>query len=143
VLGACLIAIGVMGFAAYRAGSIEIEVHERGPDGTNIAFSVPSVVVESVIHCAPRQMLDEMAFELDAELGDWRPFVAMFEKELRRLPDCVLVRVASDDEHVRIEKRGGRLVIEVESDDEHVRVAVPIRMIGTVANKVVRDDDRS
>ena len=46
--------------------------------------------------------------------------------------------LVSDDENVRIEKRGGRLVIEVDSDDEHVRVAVPIRMIGTVADKMAR-----
>ncbi len=55
-----------------------------------------------------------------------------------RIPDSVLVRVDSGEDHVRVVKEDGRIVIRVWSAEEHVNVAIPVHMVSSVVNQVER-----
>jgi hypothetical protein len=50
-------------------------------------------------------------------------------QQLAKVPDTVLVEVRDRDEHVRIEKRGGRILVDVDSPREEVHVGVPIQTV--------------
>jgi hypothetical protein len=128
----CFLVLGALGFAAFRVGSIEVKVRESGPDGVDLAFSIPATMVEAAIHMVP----DEVLWEASAEIDEWLPMLEVLQDEIRQLPDCELVHVESDDERVRVAKRRGKLIVEVEDGDDEVRVAVPIRFMSTAMSKL-------
>ena len=64
------------------------------------------------------------------------PVARLALQELAKCPDTVLVEVKDRDEHVRIEKRGGRLLVDVDSHSEEVHVGVPIQTVVSVLKEL-------
>jgi hypothetical protein len=130
----CALAAGALSFAAFRADSIEVSVREGGPDGTDIAFTVPAAMVEAAVRLLPA----EACRAASAEIGEWLPVLQAVQEELSDLPDCELVKVTTDDERVWIAKQDRRLIIEIETDDEDVRVAMPVRFLSVAVAKLAK-----
>jgi len=130
-----LVVLGTLGFATRQVGSIDVSVREFDDiDGTNIAFSVPAAMVETAIQLVPAEAYRSMSREAEEVL----PFLIAAGAQLEDLPDCVLVDVRSDGEHVRIAKRQNRFLIDVETRDEEVRVALPLDTISAAVAKLAR-----
>jgi len=58
---------------------------------------------------------------------------------LRNAPDCSLVEVDGPDEHVRIAKRGGNLVVHVRDVEEDAHISIPLKTLEAVAKKFAAD----
>jgi hypothetical protein len=132
VAGATLGTIAMAGALSFYDGAITLRVEEHKADGTNLRLVVPASAVSLGVWLAPEEKLREAA----AKSRDVLPALKVAARELERCPDFVLVEVQNPREHVRIEKRGGRLLIDVESPDETVRVGVPLGTVETVARRL-------
>jgi hypothetical protein len=132
----CLTVVGAFGFSAFRAGNIEVSVREQGPDGVDLAFTVPAALVQTALAVVPSTAFREMCG--DADVARWMPAVRAAQRELERLPDCVLVQVTDGDERVQVAKRQGRIVVEVHTEDDDVRVAVPVSTVAMAVRKLER-----
>lgn len=107
--GFALGAAGAVAIAAavQRSGSIAIGVHDQDSD-VNVAVPVEPL--------AP------------ALKAGWR--------QLERAQDFVLVEVEGQDDSLRIEKRGGRLLVRgSDSHGSRVDVAIPLRTVGLLLSK--------
>ena len=125
--------VGVSVAAVYRSGSIAVEVSED--DGQQIRVAVPAGLARLAIWLTPDSvfepaMIDEIRPLLPALRAGWR--------ELVRAPDCVLADVRDRDDRVRVEKRGGEILIQVESSGSTVRVSVPLATVGPLLAKLER-----
>ncbi|MFQ5694911.1 MAG: hypothetical protein ACE5HB_02890 [Terriglobia bacterium] len=117
------------GAAIFGSGFIVVRVDEKGPDGQHIRFAVPAAVVPLTLRCLP----DEEFGHVPEEARRFLPVLELAADELAKMDDFTLVEVRERDEHVRIHKRGGSLVIEVDSMDETVYVRVPLGLAHTIA----------
>ena len=117
----------VIGSKLGHAGTIEFTVHEKGPDGCQIAGSVPAILVPAAIHLTPHSALEEIRRELRCEFGDAAQMARAALEELSRCPDGILVDIRTPTEVVTIEKRDGRIRVDVDTPDEKVQAAVPLQ----------------
>lgn len=130
-LAACgLLLLTLAGAAFISAGTVQISVREKGPDGFSISLPVPVNLASSALSFIPENEMEEIR----AEIGPWMPVVEVVLDELSRCPDGRLIEVEDDRETVSVVKRGGRLVIDVDTRDETVHLSLPIRG----AQKLVR-----
>ena len=120
------------GVAAYREGSIRVAVHETDPEGTDFAIAVPAALVHGVFALVPDRALPPV----DPRVAEVVPVLEAICDDLERRPDFVLVETWDGDEHVRVAKRGGSIVVEAEGPDGTVRVGFPVRTIRTVTGLV-------
>lgn len=137
VVTVVMIATSVWVYQAWsQAGTLVIDVRERGADGTNISLEVPGILIPAVIHFVPDQ-----AFQFCEETEELRyamPIILAAVDELQRIEDGILVTVESGDEFVQIEKINYSIVITVETDEESVHISVPLSGIKAVCKKMDR-----
>ena len=120
------------GIATWRAGMLDVRIHERSPDGTRIAFHVPAIVVPIALRFVP-----DRAFAHAVEKSErWMPIARAAMSRLARTPDCLLVQVDSPQERVRIAKDGRKLSVDVASEGESVHISVPIGMVTAVLHRL-------
>lgn len=113
------------GAVLFHEGAITVSVQEKKPDGHHVFVLAPAAVVPWAIALAPEQ---HIRFEnMPPEAREALPVLAEAADKLADMPDFVLVEVQSPREHVKVEKRGGSLIVNVESDQETVYVSVPLR----------------
>jgi len=117
---------------AYSTGTVTVDVD----DGQGTDFTVP--LPAGLIPMALRFLPDEVCRELEREVQPSWEGVRRAVDEMNRIPDAVLVQVESGQDHVRVVKEDGRIVVRVWSDEEHVNVAVPLHMVSSVVNQVER-----
>ncbi len=137
LLATCAGVIGTTSYAAHRvatAGSLTVEVHEKGPDGAKVFVWVPAIVIEIA---APFVGLAVPNGALD-EIEPYLPLVRAVSDEFMSLPDVVFVEVTSRDEQIRIEKSGHRLRILVDNRHESLRLDLPLRSIAMIARSLDR-----
>ena len=125
--------VGVSVAAVYRAGSIAVEIQED--DGQQIRVAVPAGLVRVAVWLTPVSVFEPMMVEEIRPL--WPAFRAGW-RELVSAPDCVLLEVRDRNDRVRIEKRGGEILIQVESSGSTIRVAVPLTAVGPLLTKLER-----
>lgn len=113
------------GALVFHEGVITVNVREKRADGDHIRFFVPAMVVSYGMGLAPEKEIRRAT----RHAREFLPAARIGMQELAKCPDTVLVEVRDRDEHVRIEKRGGRLLIDVDSRKEEVRVGVPIQTV--------------
>ena len=113
------------GAVLFHEGAITVNVKEKKPDGNRVFVFAPAAVVPWAIALAPEKHVrfDQMPEEARAML----PALAEAADKLGDMPDFVLVEVRSPREHVKVEKRGGSIVVNVDSENESVYVSVPLR----------------
>lgn len=121
--------IVVTGALAFSEGVITVKVQEKRRDGDHVRLYLPAgaatlaakLVPDSRLDCLPRQARELL------------PALEVAAAELARMPDTLFVEAEDGDEHVRIETRAGRLIIDVTSPREDVYIAVPLRTIRRIA----------
>jgi len=113
------------GAVLFHEGAITVNVKEKKPDGDRVFVIAPAALVPWAIALAPEKHVrfDHIPEEARAVL----PALADAADKLSDMDDFVLVEVQSPREHVKVEKRGGSIVINVDSDHETVYVSFPLR----------------
>lgn len=112
---------------------LHIRVIEQGEAGSRVNVNLPLSLVEVALDLAEEEVLREGHLHMhdsDVEVADLRRAWA----ELRTAGDAEFVTVEEDDEHVRISRRGDRILIEIrevddETDEETGRIEVPVSVI--------------
>ena len=121
--------------AVHNAGMVVVDVREgtSGCGSDRISIRLPAFVAHAALCCTP-----SVAFQ-DACCGEvlhWAGVVRKGFKELADCPDFTIVEIDSEDERVRIRKKGNALIIDIYSDDETVHVEVPIGLVRAAVSKI-------
>ena len=137
ILGVMLVVIGVMFWGAvmtvYSTGVVVVEVHEKGPSGTNLFLPVPVILAHAAIAFVPEEQLREVR----AELGPRKDLVIAACEEMSRCPDdTVFVQYKSEDEEVIVRKEGDALKVLADTADGKVRVRVPISSVRNLVDQL-------
>jgi hypothetical protein len=113
------------GAVLFSEGAITVNVKEKKPDGDRVFVIAPAAIVPWAIALAPEKHVrfDHIPEEARAIL----PALADAADKLGEMDDFVLVEVQSRREHVKVEKKGGSIVVNVDSEGETVYVSVPLR----------------
>jgi hypothetical protein len=139
VLLVFVLAVGTVGLGAataIRQGTIQVRVDSGGREGGQFGLAVPAALVDVALLLAPVHLLEqEVPVE---EIRPYLPVLRELSRQVDTLPDAVLVEVSGPDEHVRIEKRDGRFVVEVVGADERVHVSVPVSTVTRAMRTVQR-----
>ena len=120
------------GALVFHEGVITVNVREKRADGDHIRFFVPATVVSVGMGLAPEEHIRRAT----RHAHEYLPAARIAMQELAKCPDTVLVEVQDRHEHVRIEKRGGRLLVDVDSSSEEVHVGVPIQTVVSVIKEL-------
>jgi hypothetical protein len=128
VLGTAL----VTGAALSSEGFINVRVDEKEADGHHIHLIVPAALVPMGLRFVPREHLVEASQNLRANM----PIIDAALPALEQCPDGVLVEVTDPDEHVRVAKVGGSIVIDVNDADDVVHVSVPLRAAESAIHQI-------
>jgi hypothetical protein len=128
VLALGVLTFGTAGAAVYvwhHSGSLRLAVHDNGPDGGDLALSLPGAIVNAAIALCPLPV--DLA--TDERLQAVLPALRDAADQLASMPDVVLVDVDDHGDRVRIAKSGSELVIRVVSTEERVEITVPIESV--------------
>src|SRR5213593_1938339 len=120
--------------AVYRMGAVRIKVHDKREQGGSIHLVVPAALLRLGLAFVP----DSDLREAGEKAGEWWPVIGAACSQLERSPDGALVQVESRDEHVRIAKKAGALVIEVDDADESIHLSVPLSSLRWLARRLER-----
>ena len=122
------IALGALGTVVFGGavlcseGIITVRVREHKPNGSHVFVVAPAMLVPMGVRLAPRERLQEA----ERQVRPYLPTIRAAAEELAKCPNATFVEVQSPDEHVRISKSWGAIVIDVDDRDETVHVSVPI-----------------
>ena len=123
---------GLIGGAVlFHEGAIKVDVQEKREGGDHVFVVAPATIMTWGVNLIPQDKLPRLPREAREAL----PAIEAAAAELERLPDFILVEVQERDEHVKIQKIGGNLVVDVDSPRETVHVSVPLR----AARKAIED----
>jgi hypothetical protein len=124
--------------AAYQTfggmGTLVIDVQEKHPGGDAVFMRIPGALIPVTLNCIPNGSFH--CGGSDEDLRYVGPILMTISKELRKMPDAVIVQVESPDEVVVIEKRGGYLIIDVDTPDETVHISMPLKAVEMIAKKM-------
>jgi hypothetical protein len=125
------IALGVLGTVTLGGavlcseGLITVRVQEHKPNGSHVFVVAPAMLVPIGVRVAPHERLRE----IEGRVRPYLPTIRAAAEELAKCPNATFVEVQSPEEHVRISKGWGAIVIDVDDRDETVHVSVPIRAV--------------
>jgi len=132
------IALGLVGTVAASAGllcsegMIQVSVVEKYPVSHHIFVMAPALLVPLGMHFAPKENLAQAS----AEIQPWLPTIRAALTQLRECGDFALVELYSHDQHVRVAKSGGSLVVDVKTEEESVHVSAPIRVMSSTLEEL-------
>jgi len=119
-----------------QTGLVTVEVHESGPDGTNLYVPVPAVFIHAGLSVLPTLIERDVWEEARTNLGEWGPVAAEALRAVEDAPDAVLVDIENDHESVRIEKAGRTLEIRVRDGKDSFEISLPASLLGRVAREI-------
>jgi hypothetical protein len=125
--------------AVYDGGLIRVHVVEKKKEGNNIHVFVPGIAVPIALKLAPDRELAKAGAKIRGHL----PIIQAALEGLEECPDTVFVEVISDREYVKVEKRGGLILVNVDSEDETVSVAVPLQAVRYAVNELKNSAERA
>ncbi len=131
-------ALGVTGCLAlstayvFHEGTIRVDVDENRAGGSHVHFWVPATAVSAGLRLTPSRYLEQAA----SQTRSYLPVLREIGKELQKYPNAEFVDVRNSTDPVRIAVQGGRLSIDAVSDKDVVHVAVPVEVIGDVADRL-------
>ncbi len=106
-------------------GLITVRVHEDKPDAHNVFVVAPAMLVPVAMHFAPR----ERVREVEQQIRPYLPTIRVLADELANCPDATFVDVIGHNDHVRVAKHWGAIVVDVDEPGKTVHVSVPIRAV--------------
>jgi hypothetical protein len=132
------IALGLAGTAVAGAGLlcseglIEVNVVEKQPEQHHVFVVAPAMIVPLGMHFAPKRELAKAS----REVQPWLPTIRAAMEELRRCKDMTLVEVNDHEQHVRVAKQGGAIVVDVKDEEDLVHVSAPVRAIASAIEEL-------
>lgn len=126
--GALVAGVGLL----FSEGVVEVKVIEKQPEVHHIYVVAPALLAPIGMHFVPKRHLQEAARQLRPHLPEIRAAL----EGLRDSEDMTFVDVKEPDEHVKVEKSGGSIVVDVLDKDETVYVSVPIRAISSTVEEL-------
>ncbi len=128
IAGTALAGVGLI----CSEGMIEVNVVEKQPEAHHVYVLAPAMLVPIGTRFIPSRKLSQAA----AEIKPWMPTIRAALEQLRAGEDITLVDVREPDQHVRVTKYGGSVVVDVADKDETVHVSTPIRAIESTIEQV-------
>jgi hypothetical protein len=119
-----------------RAGVVHVKIHEPGRSGTHLNVHIPAVAISLGMNLLPLVLDEDVATEIRADLGAYRPAMAAALSELEDVQDAVLVDVQDGSEHVRIAKEGRSLEIRVVNPEGTFEISLPAGLLGRIAREI-------
>jgi hypothetical protein len=126
--------VAVGGAMICSEGFISVKVHEKQADGTRFSIIVPAALVPAALEFVPDRRLEKGSAEL-------QPYLPVIDAALPALEDCpdgVFVEVIDPQEHVRVAKESGSIVVDVNDQGDIVHVAVPLRAAVSSIHEIAR-----
>lgn len=110
-------------------GFVQVNVQQKGQQGRHIDIIAPAALGPIAAHCIPSRNLEDAS----RQIRPWLPLIDTTLDALRETNDIVLVEVTEPDQHVKVSKIGGSIVVDVNDPNETVHVSAPLRAVeGTV-----------
>jgi hypothetical protein len=128
IVGTAIAGVGVL----CSEGMIEVNVVVRQPEAHHVYVVAPAMLVPIGMRFAPQKDLSRAA----AQIQPWLPTIRTALDQLRESDDVTLVEVKEPDQHVRVAKDGGSIVVDVQDKDETVHVSTPIRAISSTIEQL-------
>jgi hypothetical protein len=128
-------AVGTLAFATvytFREGTIRVDVDGHRAGGSHVHFWVPAAAVPAALHFVPDDKLQQAVERSD----EFMPVALAVVDGLKKYPDAEFVRVDSEDEHVRVSVKDGKVFVDVQDHDDDVHVAVPVSTIKDVLQNI-------
>ena len=132
------IALGLAGTVVMGAGLlcsegfVNVNVVEKHPQGHHIHVIAPAIIAPIAMHFAPKKDTAQAS----AQIRPWLPVIRAGLDSLRECDDVVFVEVKDPQEHVRVAKQGGSIVVDVDDEGETVHVSTPIRAISSTIEEL-------
>jgi hypothetical protein len=137
-----LAAAGAVPAAAQESATPWLHVRvEEARDATKVAVNLPLSVVEAVLKASPEMIEKHGRIHFGHDHGMKLADLRRIWKELAAVGDAELVSVESDDENVKVQRKGDLLLVFVdqkakpgkegkkEKGAEQVRVEVPVSLV--------------
>ena len=103
----------------------------------DLTIAIPTHLIDAGLAAARLAMPDREWAEVRREVEPWLPLIEATTRELADLPNgTVLVSVATSEENVSVERRGGRLRVDVDAQDAEVHVSLPARSVKRIARQL-------
>jgi hypothetical protein len=118
-------------------GFMQVKVHEKQADGTNVSLIVPAALVPITLKFVPNRHLAQASRQL-------RPYMPLIDAAIPALENCadgVLVEVTDPGEHVLVAKRDGSIVVDVNDGKDVVHVAVPLRAAHSAIREIAQANE--
>lgn len=129
LLGKIVLGMGATALAGVGVicseGFVQVKVIEKEPQGHHINVIAPALIAPIAAHFAPKNDLRNAT----REMQPYMPTIRAALESLREADDVVFVEVKENDEHVKVSKSGGSIVVDVDDFGETVHVSTPIRAI--------------
>lgn len=132
------IMLGIAGTAFASAGLlcseglVRVDVREKQPQGHHIFVLAPALIAPIGVHFAPKADLADAS----AQIRPYLPIIRAALDGLRETDDVTLVEVTEPDQHVRVAKEGGSIVVDVDDAEDTVHVSAPIRAISSTVEQL-------
>lgn len=132
------IALGMAGVTLAGAGLlcsegfVDVNVLQKQPERHHIVVIAPAALAPIAAHFVPARNLRDAS----AQLHEWLPLIDTAVEALRETNDVVLVEVRERDQHVKVSKSGGSIVVDVDDPNETVHVSAPLRAIGSTVDEI-------
>jgi hypothetical protein len=142
--GLGLLALAAAGAAPAAAQTATPWLHvrvEEAKDATKVAVNLPLSVVEAVLKASPEMIEKHGRIHIGHDHGMKLADLRRIWKELAAVGDAELVSVESEDENVKVQRKGDLLLVFVdqkakpgkegrkEKGAEQVRVEVPVSLV--------------
>ncbi len=130
-----LIAVGtaVAGGALISSeGFVHVKVHEKFQGGHNISIVVPATLATTSMHFMPKRHLKEAC----ENMKEWGPTAHAAVEQLEKMDDFTLVEVTGKDQHVKVSKEHGSIIVDVNDPENTVYVSTPLRAIEATLKEI-------
>ena len=114
------IVLGIAGTALAGAGMlcsegmVHVDVREKQPQGHHIYVLAPAMIAPIGVHFAPKNDLADAS----AQIRPYLPVIRAALDGLRESDDVTLVEVNEPNQHVRVAKEGGSIVVDVDNEED-------------------------
>lgn len=132
------IVLGMAGTALAGAGLlcseglVQVNVRETQPESHHVYVVAPAMLMPIAMRLVPKNDLTDAS----QQIQPYMPVIRAAMDGLRDIDDVTLVEVKDLKENVRVDKRGGNVVVDVKDENDTVHVSVPIRAISSTLEQL-------